>query len=193
MRTIGCAGVSSNPRLADRLCDLFLIVGGSLFVALCAKIQVWTLPVPITLQTVAVVLVGAALGPRRGCAAMIAYLIEGAGGLPVFAGPVAGPAYFAGPTAGYLLSFPVAAYVVGLLARGGWDRGILRRISAFVIGHAVILLIGFGWLATHIGVVDGFRLGIAPFVALALLKSTAAALALPAVRRGLGTVEPRRR
>ncbi len=115
MRTIGCADVSSNPHLADRLRDLFLIVGGSLFVALCAKIQVWTMPVPMTLQTVAVVLVGASLGPRRGCAALVAYLIEGAGGLPVFAGPVAGAAYFAGPTGGYLLSFPAAAYVVGLL------------------------------------------------------------------------------
>ena len=123
---------------------------------------------------------------------MLAYLIEGACGLPVFAGPVAGAAYFAGPTGGYLLSFPAAAYVVGLLSRGGWDRDILGRISAFLIGHAVILLTGFGWLAWQIGVAEGFRLGIASFVVLAILKSTAAALALPAVRRGLGVVERRR-
>lgn len=163
--------------------DLALIAGGALSVSVCAKIQVPALPVPMTLQTFAVLFVGASLGARRGGLALVLYLIEGVGGLPVFAGPVAGPAYFAGHTAGYLIAFPAAAFVVGLLAERGWDRRFVTALAGFTLGHALILAVGFGWLAVFVGPVAAFWTGVAPFLAFGVLKSAAAAIALPAGRR----------
>ena len=126
----------------NMLRDLLLIIGFSIFTALCAHVSfpLPFTPVPITLQTLAVLLTGAALGSKRGALALLLYLAEGASGLPVFA-PVAGsPAGFlalippTGFTGGYLWSFPIAAFVVGLLCERGWDRSLLT--SAFEIGRA---------------------------------------------------------
>lgn len=159
--------------------DGLLVLAASMLIAVCAKVQVPG-PVPMTLQTLAVVLVGSTLGARRGAVALLAYLLEGAVGLPVFAGPVAGLAYFAGPTAGYLLGFVAAAWVVGSLAERGWDRRFFAALCVFALGHALILAMGSAWLALQVGVQVAFREGVWVFLPGAAVKTLLAAVALPA-------------
>lgn len=166
--------------------DVGLVVGGSLLIALGAKLSVPFVPVPLTFQGFAVVLVGAALGSRFGALAAITYLGEGLVGLPVFALPTAGPAYLIGPTGGFLLSFPVAAWLVGALAERGWDRRFVTSFFALAAGQAVILLGGFLWLSRLVGAHSAFMTGVAPFLAGDVLESTLAAMTLPLVWRVIG-------
>jgi biotin transport system substrate-specific component len=160
-----------------------LVVGFSLLTALAAQVAVplpFT-PVPLTGQTFAVLLTGLLLGPRLGALAMLAYLAEGAAGLPFFRGGAGGVGHLSGATAGYLFAFPVAAYVTGYLAERGWDRRFLTAAAAMALGSLVILASGWGWLALMLG--DGaqaFRLGVAPFLPGDVVKIALAAAALPA-------------
>ncbi len=166
--------------------EVGLVLGGSLLIALGAKLSVPLLPVPATFQSFAVVLVAAVLGSRRGMLAALTYLAEGLVGLPVFAMPIAGPAYFFGPTAGYLLSFPIAAWLVGFLAERGWDRKFVTTILALAAGQALILAGGFAWLSKSVGAHTAFATGVVPFLLGDALKSALAALALPAGWRIVG-------
>jgi len=136
--------------------------------------------VPITGQTFAVLLAGALLGPRLGALAMFAYLIEGASGLPFFAagGSGVGRLLFS-PTSGYLLSYPVAAFVVGLLAGRGWDRRFLTAAAAMGLGALVILLSGWAWLARFTGAAFAWDHGVAPFLIGDAIKIVLAAAVLP--------------
>jgi biotin transport system substrate-specific component len=172
----------SLARLDVRLRDLLLIVGGSLLVAGMAQVRIplpFT-PVPITGQTFAVLVVGAALGPRRGPAALLVYLLEGLLGLPFFAGGTSGLAALLGPTGGYLLGFVAAAWLVGLLAARGMDRRFPGALLAFLIGEIVIYLCGVAWLSAFLGLQRALVAGFLPFVIGDILKMLAAALALPA-------------
>ncbi len=159
--------------------DAALILAFSVFVALTAKVQIPLWPVPITLQTLAVLLTGAVLGSRRGALSLLLYLAEGAVGLPVFAGG-AGLAYVLGPTGGYLISYPIAAGLVGLLAERGWDRRPLWTALAMVLGNLVIYALGVTWLAVLLGdpgtaVVQGMLI----FIVGDLIKVALATFALP--------------
>jgi biotin transport system substrate-specific component len=160
-----------------------VVVGFSLLTALAAQVVVplpFT-PVPLTGQTFAVLLTGALLGPRLGALAMLAYLAEGAAGLPFFRGGAGGVGHFSGATAGYLLAFPAAAYVTGLLAERGWDRRFRTAAAAMALGSFVILACGWAWLALMFkGGAEAFRLGVAPFLPGDVLKVALAAAALPA-------------
>src|SRR5918999_1111205 len=144
-----------------------VVVGFSLLTAAAAQVVVplpFT-PVPLTGQTFAVLLTGALLGPRLGALAMLAYLAEGALGLPFFRGGAAGVGHLAGPTAGYLFAFPAAAYVTGALAQRGWDRRFLTAAAAMALGSFDILAGGWAWLALMFkGAGEAFRLGVAPFL-----------------------------
>lgn len=122
-----------------------LVIGFSLLTALAAQIVVPLYPVPITGQTFVVLLAGALLGPRLGAMAMIAYLIEGASGLPFFKGGNGGIFYMMGPTGGYLIAFPAAAYITGAFAEQGWDRKFITAAAAMAIGSLVIMLSGWLW------------------------------------------------
>lgn len=122
-----------------------LVIGFSLLTALSAQIVIPTGFVPITGQTFAVLLTGALLGSRLGAIAMIVYLIEGASGLPFFRGGNAGLLYLLGPTGGYLIAFPAAAYITGAFAEHGWDRRFFSAAAAMAAGLVVILLSGFAW------------------------------------------------
>ena len=170
------------PRVDRRVRDLLLIVVGSLFVAALAQVRIplpFT-PVPLTGQTFAVLLVGAALGAKRGAASLGLYLLMGITGLPVFAGGASGLAYLTGPTGGYLVGFVVAAALVGLLATRGLDRRIPSALLAFLAGEVVIYLFGVAWLSVYLGVQRAIAAGLLLFLVGDAIKLAAAALALPA-------------
>ncbi len=169
--------------------DLALILAGSLLIALSAQLAVKLpfSPVPITGQTLAVLLIGALLGRRRGALAVVVYIGQGVLGLPVFAGGAAGWARLAGPTGGYLVGFVLAAYVVGLLAERGWDRRPATTVAAMALGNAVIYACGLVWLSGFVGGMDkALTLGMTPFLVGDLLKIALAAVLLPAGWKVLG-------
>ncbi|MBI5131203.1 MAG: biotin transporter BioY [Rhodopseudomonas palustris] len=179
------------PQRADQASDIVrsavLIALGTALLTLSAKLNLPLPLVPMTLQTLVVLLIGAAYGARLGSVTVIAYLAEGALGLPVFAGPVGGLATLTGPTAGYLAGFVVAAFIVGWFAERGWDRSVPRLFVAMAFGHIAILALGFGWLAfaMHLGVAKAWSVGVLPFLAGSLVKNALGATLLPAARRML--------
>lgn len=141
-----------------------LVILGTLVMAIAAKIKVPFFPVPMTLQTLAVFGIAAAYGQKLGVATMLAYIFEGLIGLPVFAGAVAGPAYMAGPTAGYLAGFVVAAAIVGWAADKGWSRNPFKMFGTMLAADVVVFGLGFAWLSTLIGTSKAFEFGVLPFV-----------------------------
>jgi biotin transport system substrate-specific component len=165
-----------------------LILVGSLFLAACAQITVWTVPVPVTMQTFGVLVVGAVYGWRLGAATVAAYLVEGAIGLPFFAGLTGGLPILFGPTGGYLFGFVAAAAVVGRLAERGWDRNIPTMALAMLIGNVVLYVPGLLWLSTFFGWEKAIEYGLTPFILIDAVKLAASALLLPAawqfMRRG---------
>jgi len=155
------------------------VVLGTLFLALSSYVQVPMYPVPMTMQTFAVTLVGALYGWRLGAITIVAWLMEAAAGLPVLAGGAGGLAHFAGPTGGYLIAFPVAGAIVGWLAERGWNGNrMLLAFLAMLIGNALCLVLGAAWLSALIGVEKAVLLGVAPFVLGGILKSALAAAVL---------------
>jgi biotin transport system substrate-specific component len=158
--------------------QLLLIVAGSLLVALSAQIEIPMWPVPVTLQTLAVLLVGGVLGSRLGALSLLAYLFEGAIGLPVFAGGASLTA-LAGPTTGYLIGFVVAAFVVGWFCERGWDKRVETAVLVMLLGTGVIYLFGLPWLAQFTGWDKVLQLGLFPFIPGDILKAIVAAVALP--------------
>src|SRR6266851_3380772 len=124
-----------------------LVIGFSLLTALAAQVVIPLYPVPITGQTFVVLLTGALLGPRLGAMAMIAYLVEGASGLPFFSEGRSGLLHLMGQNGGYLIAFPAAAYITGAFAEHGWDRRFLTAAAAMAIGSAIIMLSGWAWFS----------------------------------------------
>ena len=170
--------------------DIALIIGSSLLIGLCAQLAIPLWPVPVTGQTFAVLMVGALIGARRGCFAVLAYIIEGAAGLPVFAMGRGGFAVLRGFTAGYLVGFIAAAYIVGLLAQKGWDRRIGTTILAMVLGNIVIYTFGLLWLSSLPGINNVLREGLYPFIIGDLLKIALAAILLPSGWKLLNILTP---
>jgi len=140
-----------GERLGTRVRHVALIAVGALFVALCAQVYIPTTPVPFTGQTFGVLLVGGALGFRRGLAALLLYVAIGALGVPVYAEGGAGLARIQGATGGYLIGFVAAAALVGRLAELGWDRRIGGSLAAMAIGTAIIYALGVPWLKATTG------------------------------------------
>lgn len=156
-----------------------LILAGSLFLTACAQITVWQEPVPVTMQTFGVLVIGAVYGARLGAATVLAYLVEGAIGLPVFAGMMGGPMVLVGPTGGYLVGFLLAAAAVGWLAERGWDRNVVTMAVAMLIGNILLYVPGLAWLTYLFGWDSAIEFGLAPFVWGDLVKLLAAAVLLP--------------
>ena len=190
--------VHNQPTLAETLWqsdnglarNVVLAVVGSLALWASAKIQVPFYPIPITMQTFVVLVIGMTFGWRLGGATFALYLAEGAMGLPVFAGTPEkglGLAYLIGPTGGYLLGMLLATVVVGWLAQRGWDRRILTTAAAMLIGTAVIYLPGLAWLGSVVGWEKPIlSFGLIPFIPGDIAKMVLAALVLPAVWKLLG-------
>ena len=165
---------------------------GSLLIAGLAQITVKLpfTPVPFSGQTLGVLLVGGALGSTLGVASVLLYLAEGAIGLPFFAEGESGldRLGFASATGGYLWAFVIAAFVVGWLARKGWDRGVGSSIGAMLVGEVLIFTIGVTWLAAAVDVpaTKALELGLYPFIVGDAIKLFVAAGALPLAWRALG-------
>jgi biotin transport system substrate-specific component len=171
-----------GERLGTRVRHVTLVAVGALFVSLCAQIYIPTQPVPFTGQTFGVLLVGGALGYRRGLVALLLYVAIGALGVPVYAQGRSGVDVIQGATGGYLVGFVVAAALVGRLAELGWDRRIGGSLAAMAIGTAVIYAIGVPWLKLTTGLswpdaVDG---GMTKFLVWDAAKLAVAAGIFPA-------------
>ncbi len=169
---------------SSRMAQAFMIVAGTALLALSAKVQVPFWPVPMTMQTFVVLLIGITYGPRLGLATGLLYLLEGALGLPVFA-KGAGLAYLMGPTGGYLFGFVVAMAVMGLLADRGWDKTRSGVLVAMVIGEVLIFLPGVVWLAAVVGSEKAIALGLTPFLAAEAFKIILAVVTLPLIWRAV--------
>ena len=198
MSTISIA--IGQPTLADRIfsrrlaTDLVLISAGALLTALAAQVSVPLWPVPVTGQTLAVLLVGMTLGAMRGGLSMVLYVALGIVGLPVFSDASSGWGVLAGPTGGYLIGFIASAVLTGWLAQRRWDRKIVRSFLAFLAGSVVTFAFGLPWLAVWLGV-NGYpndlnsvlASGLYPFIVGGVIKAAIGAgiiaLAWFAVRR----------
>ena len=173
------AGPSLVPQLAGTgLYQLLAVIAGIAVLAISAHIKIPFYPVPVTMQTLAVLAIGMTYGTRLGGATVLGYLGAGAAGAPVFAGG-AGIAYMMGPTGGYLLGFFVAAIVLGALAERGWTRSMITTAAAMVLGNAIIYLLGVSWLANLIGSAKAFEFGLLPFLYGDALKLVIAAVGVP--------------
>jgi biotin transport system substrate-specific component len=170
-----------------------LAIAGTALLTLSAKIQVPFYPVPMTMQTFAIMVIAMAFGWKLGAATVVLYLLEGAFGLPVFAGTPAkgiGIAYMTGPTGGYLLGFFLAAGLTGWLAQRGWDRNVVTTLAAMVAGTAVIYLFGFAWLSTLIGAAKAWQFGVFPFLLGDAFKIALAAALMPLLWRVVARAKP---
>ncbi|NBC95436.1 MAG: biotin transporter BioY [Deinococcus-Thermus bacterium] len=163
------------------------IVLGVAFLAALAQVRVQIGPVPITGQTLGVLLIGAGYGASMGLATVALYLLSGGLGLAIFSGGEAGWATLAGPTGGYLLGFPLAAALVGWLAQRGWDARPLATAAAMALGNVVIYTLGLAWLARFApDLPTTLAWGLWPFLAGDAVKIAAAAALLPVAWRLLG-------
>lgn len=184
MRTnIHAVTVYDLLRPSSRWLEVPLLLSFNLLLVGCAYLS-FNLPfspVPITAQTFGVLLVAMALGRVRGCAVVLAYLAEGAAGLPVFAGGKAGLVALAGPTGGYLIGFLVATVLIGWLADRGWDKGYLKSVAAMTLGTTAIFVSGLTQLALFVPAASVPALGFWPFVPGAIIKISLAAIVLPSV------------
>lgn len=183
-------GVLADLVPGARVRDAAFVLGGAGLTGLAAQVAVNTslTPVPFTLQTMAVLVVGAALGSVRGMASMLVYVAAGSAGVPWFSEHRSGWAF--GPSFGYILGFIAAAGLAGFLAKRGADRAVSTTVVLMVLGDAVLLSIGTVWLAADLNVslARAFDLGVQPFLIGDALKLAIAAVAFPAawklIRRG---------
>lgn len=164
-----------------------VVVTASLLLALSAQVAIPVpfSPVPLTLQPLALLLLGAALGPARAAVAVALYILEGAAGLPVFAQGRGGMAVLVGPTAGYIFAFPFAAFIAGWVARNRWTRSPLLTIPGMALALASIHVGGWAWLAGAwgLGAQQAFAAGVAPFLVNDVVKVLIAAALLPMAER----------
>ena len=165
--------------------DVLLVLAASAIIAIAAQIAI-PIPgtvVPLTMQPLAVLLIGVTLGSTRGAAAAALYLFEGFSGLPVFAQGHGGAIWLAGPTAGYLFSYPFAAFVAGWFSQRGWGSTILRAVAGMLVALGVIYLGGWSWLAAFAGAKGAWLGGVRPFILADILKVAVGASLLPQLQR----------
>ena len=179
--------------------DAVLIAAGAALTAIAAQVAVPLWPVPMTMQTLAVLLVGVSLGALRGALSMGLYAALGIAGLPVFSDASSGFAVIAGPTGGYIVGFVFAAALTGWLAQRQWDRKVLRSILAFLGGTVVVFAVGLPWLAVSLGALGlpndvGAVLssGLYPFIPGGIVKALLAAGIITLAWRGVTGHERRR-
>lgn len=174
-----------NTGASLRVKQVLLVLAGIIVLTIAAKIRIPMWPVPITMQTFAVLTIGATFGARLGLITLLGYLALGAAGVAVFAGDASGLAYIAGPTGGYLLGFAVAAMVMGMLARRGWDKSVSGMAAAMLAGTATIYGFGLLWMSylflADKGAMWVFQYGMGNFLVGDALKLVLAALIVPGI------------
>ena len=158
--------IAGDRRMSRLLAQLVFILAGGTLLAASAQFKVMAppSPVPITGQTLFVLMIGMAFGLRLGAITILAYILAGLRGLPIFAGGGAGLPVLVGLSGGYLVGFVAAAFVIGLLAQRGMDRSILRTALAMVVGTLVIYLFGYDWLSSLICMAMAFLFGTQPYL-----------------------------
>lgn len=167
--------------------DAGLVLAGAALVAVLAQVSIPLWPVPITGQTLGVIVVGAALGARRGAAALVTYMLIGLAGLPVFADFTGSLAAVAKPSFGFVIGFVFSAYVAGWFAERAWDRRPVLAFAGFAAASAVPFVFGIPYMAVVLNVAMGLDLsfvqileaGLFPFIVGGLVKAAIAALAIP--------------
>jgi biotin transport system substrate-specific component len=168
------------PETSSLASKALLAIVGSMIVAVAAHISVPMLPVPMTLQTLAVLAIGATFGARLGAATLALYALEGAAGLPVFAPVADGYPGLLGPTGGYIIGFVFAAALVGYLVERGWGRNVGKLFLACLAGAVVLYVPGLLWLGSYVGAEKVFEYGFNPFVMGDIVKAAVVALGVPA-------------
>ena len=177
----------ARDRIQSLLSHLFLILAGSALLAISAQFafRIPISPVPVTGQTLVVLMIGMTFGSRLGAATVLAYLIEGGMGLPVFANGAAGWPVLIGPTGGYLIGFVAAAFAIGYMAERGAGRGPVSTALAMLVGTVVIYLFGATWLGQFLGLEKAVAVGVVPFLYGDALKLIVAAGLMPLAWRGV--------
>lgn len=181
-------GVSLESDRPQRwLLESALVVVGILAIAASAQVRMPLpfSPVPLTGQTLAVLLVGATYGSGRGALTTALYLLLGIGGAPIFAGGTAGAVHLLGPTGGYLVGFLAATVLMGWLSERGWDRQFKSAWPLFLLGHTVVFMFGVCWLAMQTNWITALKLGYLPFIPGEILKTLTAGNLLPLAHRFL--------
>ncbi|MDZ7797335.1 MAG: biotin transporter BioY [Candidatus Marinimicrobia bacterium] len=177
--------MTQNSNISERsfTYELSILFSVVLMMAALSRISIPLQPVPVTGQTLGVMLTGVMLGRKRALAAMIIYIGMGVTGFPVFAAGTFGAATLIGPTGGYLLGFIPAAFIMGYLGDKGWYNRTATAIPALLIGHAVIFACGLLWLMVLTKGSNVFALGFLPFIPGAIAKSLIALALIPVVRK----------
>ncbi|WP_298749960.1 biotin transporter BioY [uncultured Serinicoccus sp.] len=191
MSTASASSPAPSLVLADRLLprrgvltDVGLVAGGVVVVSLLALVEFRIGPVPITGQTLGVMLVGSALGMRRGAAALTTYMVAGLAGAPIFAGGAGGPLYLMSPTFGFIIGFVAAAAIAGWAAERAWDRHVGLAMVGFLLATAAPFLVGVPYMAGILGMTDPAAIaaiGVTPFIVPGIIKAGIAAAIFPAV------------
>jgi biotin transport system substrate-specific component len=166
------SGTVSSVRIFDQSslgAKALMVLAASLALAISAKVQVPFWPVPMTMQTFVVLMIGVHFGPRLAALSVLAYLVEGAAGLPVFS-TGAGIAFLAGPTGGYLIGFFASALLIATAVQRGYANSAFGLLAVLIIGDLVIFGFGFTRLATLIGTENAFMAGVVPFLPAEALK-----------------------
>lgn len=182
-----------RPTLADHVVprglatDIALVAGGAALTGLLAQVAIPLWPVPITGQTLAVLLVGSTLGASRGALAMLAYAVAGVAGIPWFSDTGHGVGVLLGSSGGYIVGFVLAAALTGWLAQRQWDRKFLHAAVTFLAGSGVVFLVGLPWLAVVTGadLSQTLAWGLWPFIPGGIVKALMAAAIIPAVWQGV--------
>ncbi len=169
------------PRTQENsfLKQLFIVLGGAILLSLSSQLSIPLQPVPLTFQSITVILLGMALGPRLGFYAVLSYLTAGFLGLPVFANFTGGLHVFFGPTAGYLMGFLPAAALSGFLAQQGFAKSVLTSFISALLGTVIIFSLGVIVLSHYTGWHNAFLFGVKPFMLTELIKLSALALFIP--------------
>lgn len=182
-----------RPTLADHVIprtlvtDVALVAGGAALTGLMAQVAIPLWPVPITGQTLAVLLVGSTLGASRGALSMLVYALVGIAGVPWFSDAGHGIGVLLGSTGGYIVGFVLAAALTGWLAQRQWDRRFLQAAVTFLAGSGVVFLVGLPWLAVVTGadLAQTLRWGLWPFIPGGIVKALIAAAVIPALWKGV--------
>lgn len=175
----------ANAGTSLRSKQVVMVLAGIAALVISAQIRVPMWPVPVTMQTFAVLTIGATFGTRLGLVTLLGYILLGAAGVAVFAGETSGLAYIAGPTGGYLVGFVIAAGLMGAMARRGWDKSVAGMAGAMLVGTATIYTFGLAWMAYLFAADKGaawvLQYGMVNFLAGDALKLVLAALIVPGI------------